>query len=76
MFFVCLFVCLFCPETWFLCVALDVSPGTHSVDQVVLELCLPLPPDCWVKGLYCHIWHPKVGFKDEKWEYVVRPRRQ
>lgn len=38
-------MCLFCPETWFLRVALDVME--HSIDQVVLELrvpaCLCLP---------------------------------
>ena len=33
-------------ETGFLC-SFGACPGTSSVDQAGLELCLPLPPECW-----------------------------
>jgi hypothetical protein len=42
-FFICLFFCFF--ETVSLCS--PGCPGTHSVDQTGLEICLPLPPKCW-----------------------------
>ena len=43
-------------KTGFLC-SFRACPGTHSIDQAGLELteiCLALPPECWIKGVHHH----------------------